>query len=194
MFNRRFLIGLTAAGSMLLAGSAFAQGQAIVGIQTVTTYSADAKITAVDPTARTVTLTYGDGATSVRKVGATVANFAQTRVGDMVSVGLEDRLTFVLSGPNTKTPGNRDVSVTVAAGGGQSVAGASASKSINTWLVTAVNTAANTISLVNPAGGQVRTYDVTTPEGRQQLPRVKTGDSLTVIDSNFTVVSITPKS
>jgi hypothetical protein len=193
MFNRRSLIGMTAAGSLLLAGSAFAQGQAIVGISTVTTYSADAKITAVDPTARTVTLTYGNGATSVRKVGATVANFAQTRVGDMVSVGLEDRLTFVLSGPNTPTPSNRDVSVTVAAGGGQSVAGASVSKSVNTWLVTGVNQSAKTISLVNPAGGEVRTYNVTTPEGQAQLPRVKSGDSLTVIDANFTVVSITPK-
>jgi hypothetical protein len=193
MFNRRYLIGLTAAGSLLLAGSAFAQGQAIVGIQTVTTYSADAKIAAVDPAARTVTLTNANGSTQVRKVGATVANFANARVGDMVSVGLEDRLTFVLSGPNTPTPSNRDVNVTVAAGGGQSVAGASASKEINTWLVTAVNTSANTISLVNPGGGEVRTYNVTTPEGRQQLPRVKPGDRLTVIDSNFTLVSISPK-
>jgi hypothetical protein len=39
----------------------------------------------------------------------------------------------------------------------------------------------------------VRTYNVTNPEGRQQLPRVKTGDNLTVIDSSVVVASITPK-
>ena len=119
----------------------------------------------------------------MRKVSPAVANFAQTKVGDMVSLGFEDRLTFVLSGPNTKTPGDRDSSVTVAAGTGTSVAGASAGQAVANWWVTAVNPAANTISLVNPAGGEIRTYNVSTPEGRAQLPRVKPGDSLTAINS-----------
>jgi len=38
---------------------------------------------------------------------------------------------------------------------------------------------ANTITLVNPGGGEVRTYDVTTDAGRQQLPRVEQDDNLT---------------
>jgi hypothetical protein len=194
MLTRRILITACAAGSMLMAGSAFAQGQAIVGISTVTTYSADARITAVDPANRTVTLAYSNGATAVRKVGPSVANFAQTKVGDNVSVAFEDRLTFVLSGPNTKTPRDRDVSVTAAAATGSSTAGVSADQAVANWWVTAVNPSANTISLVNPAGGQVRTFNVTTPEGRAQLPRVKPGDSLTAIDSQVAVVAITPKS
>jgi hypothetical protein len=39
----------------------------------------------------------------------------------------------------------------------------------------------------------VRTYNVTTPAGRAQLPRVKIGDSLTTINTQMLVVSITPK-
>ena len=194
MFNRRFVIGATLAGSMLFAATAFAQGQPIVGISTVTTYSADARITAVDPANRTVTLAYGNGSTAMRKVSPSVANFAQAKVGDNVSVGFEDRLTFVLSGPNTKTPRDRDVSVTVAAGTGTSAAGVSSDQAVASWWVTAVNPSANTISLVNPAGGQIRTFNVTTPEGRAQLARVKPGDSLTAIDSQVAVVAITPKS
>lgn len=198
MFSRRILIGATLAGSMLAAstmagGAAFAQGQPIVGLSTVTTYSADARITAVDPSARTVTLAFTNGATAVRKVGPTVANFAQTKVGDMVSLVFEDRLTFVLSGPNTRTPAGRDVSVTVGAGTGTSAAGASASQTIANWWVTAVDSAAGKISLVNPAGGEIRTFSVATPEGRAQLPRVKPGDSLTAIDSQVAVIAITPK-
>ena len=68
MLNRRFVIGATLAGSMLFAATAFAQGQAIVGISTVTTYSADARITAVDPANRTVSLAFTNGATAVRQV------------------------------------------------------------------------------------------------------------------------------
>ena len=78
---------------LLIAGSAFAQGQAIVGISTVTTYSADARITAVDPANRTVTLAFTNGATAVRQVSPSVANFAQTKVGDMVSLGISHPCT-----------------------------------------------------------------------------------------------------
>ena len=124
MLTRRILIGVSLAGSILVAGSAFAQGQPIVGISTVTTYSADARITAVDLAARTVSLAFTNGATAVRQVSPSVANFAQAKVGDMVSLAFEDRLTFVLSGPNTKTPGDRDTNVTVAARTGAGVAGA----------------------------------------------------------------------
>jgi hypothetical protein len=194
MFNRRFVIGATLAGSMLFAVTAFAQGQPIVGISTVTTYSADARITAVDPANRTVSLAFTNGATAVRQVSPQVANFAKTKVGDMVSLAFEDRLTFVLSGPNTKTPRDRDTTVTaVATGTGTSVAGASAGQAVASWWVTAVNPTAGTISLVNPAGGEIRTYNVSTAEGRAQLPRVKPGDSVTAINSSVAVIAITPK-
>ena len=193
MLTRRIFIGVSLAGSLLVAGPAFAQGQAIVGISTVTTYSVDARITAVDPAARTVSLAFANGATAVRQVSPSVANFAQAKVGDNVALAIEDRLTFVLSGPNTKTPGDRDTNVTVAARTGAGVAGASAGQAVATWWVTAVNPTGGTISLVNPAGGEIRTYNVSTPEGRAQLPRVKPGDSVTVINSSVAVVAITPK-
>ena len=197
MLNRRFLIGASLAGSLLIAGSAFAQSpsQPIVGIATTTTYSVDARITAVDTAARTVTLANANGTTTVRKVSPTVANFAQTRVGDTVSLGMEDKLTFVLSRPNAQVPAGRDVSATVVAGGaGGGVAGATAQQSIGNWWVTGVNTQANTISVVAPGGGEVRTYNVTTDAGRQQLPRVKQGDNLTEINSRLVVAEIKTKS
>ena len=197
MFNRRFIIAAVAGATLGAAtpafAPAFAQGQATVGISTVTTYAADARITAVDTATRTVTLAYSNGATGTRTVAPSVANFAQTKVGDMVSVVFEDRLTFVLSGPSVKTPGDRDISATVVGRSGQSVGGATAGQTVANWWVTAVNPAANTISLVNPAGGEVKTFNVDTAAGREQLPRVKPGDALTVINSSVAVIGITPK-
>jgi hypothetical protein len=193
MINRRYLMAGAFATVLLAAGGAFAQDQATVGIQTVTTYSLDARITAVDPAARTVSLAFANGATATRNVSQAVADFGARRVGDMVSVGFEDRLTFVLSAPNVQTPRPRDNSVTAAASMGQSAAGVSASEAIANWWVVGVNPGGGTISLVNPAGGEVRTYNVTTPAGREQLPRVKVGDSLTAINTQVLVASITPK-
>ena len=49
------------------------------------------------------------------------------------------------------------------------------------------------MSIVNPAGGEVRTYNVATAEGRAQLPRIKPGDKLTAIDSQVLIVAVGPK-
>ena len=193
MLNRRGLIAVAVLGSTLAPAAIRAQDQAIVGIQTVTTYSADVRITAVDANARTVTVTYPDGAVRTHTVSPAVANFGAARVGDMVSIAFEDRLTFVLSDRKTPTPPNRDVSVVGTASSGQNLTGVSASQAVGTWWVVGVNPAANTITLVNPASGPVRTYNVTTQAGRDQLSRVKVGDSLTAINSQLLAVSITPK-
>ena len=194
MFNKRRLIALALAGSFVAATSAFAQGTTpIVGISTVTTYSVDGRITAIDPATRMVTLTLPSGATVNRKMSDAVQNAGVIKVGDDVFVGYEEKLSFVLSGPNARPPGDRDNSVVVGASGPQAAAGAAANQMVANWWVVGVDASAGTLSLVNPAGGQVRTYNVVTPEGRAQLPRVKTGDYLTAVDSLVLVVSITPK-
>ena len=189
MFSRRALMSVSLASSVLAATGAMGQSSPIIGIATTTTYNVEGRITAVDPGAGTVTLTLADGVVTTRKVSPAVANLATTKVGDTVTAAFEDKRTFVLSGANTPAPPNRNVSATVAGGG----TGASVDYSIGNWWVTAVDPAASKISLVNPAGGMIRSYDVTNAEGRQELPRVKTGDNLTVIDSSVVVASITPK-
>lgn len=194
MLDRRSVL-TTVALAALVAVPAAAQSpsQPIVGIQSVTTYSADARISAVDANARTVTFTFPNGATATRKVSPSLANFNAARVGDAVSVGFEDRLSFVVAGPDARVPGNRSVDVVAAASVGQRGAAAVGDDAVRTWWVTAVDPAAGTISLVNPAGGQVRTYAVSAAAGRAELPRIKPGDKVTVINREVLVASIAPK-
>jgi VCBS repeat-containing protein len=188
------LIAVALAGSALAGGHASAQDQATVGIQTTTHYSIVGRIAAVDTSARTLTITSADGTNRMLNVSPMAANITSTKVGDNVEVGVEDTRTFVLSSPGVQTPAPGAASVAGAVETSQGVAGARASMSIGNWTVVSVNPAGNTITLVNPGGGEVRTYDVTTDAGRQQLPRVKQGDSLTQINSRLVVASITPKS
>ena len=193
MFTKRFLMTAAIAGTLATtAGAAFAQGQPIVGISTVTTYSIDATITAIDPAKRTVTFTGPAGRSLTSSVSPGV-KMDTSKVGDVVSAAFENKLTFVLSGPNAKTPRDRDLSVTAAASSGNRAAGAKAEQTVANWWVTGVNPSAGTISVVNPSGGEVQTYTAATAEGRAQLPRVKTGDNLTAIDTSVLIVAITPK-
>jgi len=195
MFNRRSLIAVALAGSALTSDHSFAQpDQATVGIQTTTHYALDGRIAAVDTNARTVTITSADGTNRMLNVSPMAANISSTKVGDNVELGVEDTRTFVLSSPGVQTPAAGAASAAAAVETSQGVAGARVSQSIANWVVVSVNPAANTITLVNPGGGEVRTYDVTTDAGRQQLPRVKQGDSLTELNSRLVVASITPKS
>ena len=192
--SRRSLIAVAIAGSALAAGGhAFAQDQAIVGIQSTTHYALDGRIAGVDTNARTVTITTADGSSRTLNVSPLAANISSTKVGDNVMLDVEDTRSFVLSGRNTPTPAAGAVSVTGAVETRQGVAGARASNSIANWWVVRVDPAANTITLVNPGGGEVRTYNVTSEAGRQQLSRVKPGDSLTEINSRLAVASITPR-
>jgi hypothetical protein len=192
MFGRRHLFAAAFASSLLAAGVALAQGQATVGLQTVTTYSTTATIAAIDTTQRTVTVTMPDGRTATHKVSDAVKVLSTTKVGDRVQVAFEERQSFVLSSPNVKTPRDRDVTAMAAANTGRGATGVVASQAVTNWWVTSVNPGANTISLVDPRGGEVRTYNVETPEARAQLPRVKPGDSLTSINTQVLVVDITP--
>jgi hypothetical protein len=195
MLNRRSLIVVALAGSVLAVGNASAQDQATVGIQTTTRYSIDGRIAAVDINARTLTITSADGTNRMLNVSPMAANITSTKVGDNVEVAVEDTRTFVLSSPGVQTPAPGAASAAVAVETSQGgVAGARLSQSIGNWTVVSVNPAGNTITLVNPGGGEVRTYDVTTDAGRQQLPRVKQGDSLTELNSRLVVAGITPKS
>ena len=192
--SRRSLIAVAIAASALAAGGhSFAQDQAIVGIQSTTHYSLDGRIAAVDTTARTVTITSADGSSRTLNVSPLAANISSTKVGDNVMLDVEDTRSFVLSGRNTPTPAAGAVSVTGAVETKQGVAGARAANSIANWWVVRVDPAANTITLVNPGGGEVRTYNVTSEAGRQQLSRVKPGDSLTEINRRLAVASITPR-
>jgi len=193
MSYRGILMAAGLLSSALVVAPAFAQGQAIVGIQTQSNYFVDGRITAVDPTARSVTIVPPDGTPRTLSVSTAAANLASTKVGDNVALNIDETRTFVLSGPNTRTPQSGSAGVAAAVGTDQGVAGAGASQSVANWWVTAVDPRANTITLVNPGGGAVRTYNVTTPAGREQLPRVKPGDGLTEINNRVAVVLITPK-
>jgi len=195
MLNRRHLFrAALAVAPVLAAGSALAQGQAIAGISTTTTYTAEGRIAAADPAARTVTLTMSDGSSRTVKVSQSVATLGSAKVGATVLVGLEEKRTFVLSGPNTKTPGDRSTSVTAVGTMGNTVGAVAADKSITNWWVTAVDVAGGKISLVDPGGGQIRTFSVENAAARDNLSRVKPGDSLTSISSDIVAVSLTPKS
>jgi hypothetical protein len=185
------------AAFLLVAGPAAAQqapaSTPITGISSTTSVSAEARVAAIDQTTRTVTLVGADGRTLTHRVSDLVQNLGQVKVGDTVIASYEERLTFVLSRPGARMPQDRAVAAGVRAAPGQMPSGGLLSHDVASFTVIGTNLQANTISLVSANGGEIRTFNVTDPNARRELPKVKPGDYLTVIDRQVVVAAVVRK-
>jgi hypothetical protein len=197
----RSLIGVSAAGMLLLAAPplltplsspARAQAAGMAGMGETETISVRATVKTVDMSTRTVTLAGPQGETIALKTGDQVQNLAQVKPGNTVIARYQASVAYVLAPPGTKLP---DDSLTVAAGRatpGQMPAGAVGGKLVITGLVVALNPGAHTIQLVDPSGGAIRTIDVRTQEGQQNMKMVKVGDTITAVISEAVAVAVEP--
>ena len=126
------------------------------------------------------------------KVGNGVRNFSQIQPGDDFVVRYSEAAVYVIAPPGTKVPDDVIAAAVARAEPGEKPAGGVAERVVITGLVTAVDPAANTISLVDPSGGMVRTLTVKNPEYQKMLPSIKVGDTITAVMSEALVASVTP--
>lgn len=188
-------VGLMTLLPLMPAGPAWAQAasvnQPLGGISVTTRGSVEGTITAIDLPSRTVTVQTSDGRTVRGKVSDAVGGLETVRTGDRIVAAYEQKLSFVLSGPNAATPSDRMSGTSITTGGATLPTGAANVRAVATWVVVSTNTSANTISMVDPGGGRIETFDVNNPDGRMMLPKVKPGDKLTasLIENVFAAVT-----
>ena len=186
-----FIVALMASG----AAPASAQvpgNQPIVGISLESSTPIVAKVAGVDPSGGTVTLMLAGGTTETRKVSSLV-NLGQLKVGDVVNVTYKERLTFIVSEPNAKTPPGYQAVAEVAMEHPRWTIGAAAARDVRNFYVVAVDPAAGTITMVEPDGGPVHTFSATDAAAQAQLPRIKPGYKLTIIDLQAVIAAIEKK-
>jgi hypothetical protein len=163
------------------------------GFAARTTVSAEGTITAVNLNTRTVTVALSDGRTVQGQVLPAVGGLDLVKIGDKITARYEETVTFTLAPAGSPTPADRVDAAMATSKGDELPAGIAASESSVTWIVVAADLSASTISLINPAGGEVHTFDVTTPEGRSRLGLVKRGDKLTITFANYVFGVVTRK-
>ena len=186
-----FIVALMASGAA--PASAQVPGdQPIVGISLESSTPIVANVAGVDPSGGTVTLTLAGGTTETRKVSSLV-NLGQLKVGDVVNVTYKERLTFIVSEPNAKTPPGYQAVAEVAVEHPRWTIGAAAARDVRNFYVVAVDPAAGTISMVDPNGGAVHTFSATDAAAQAQLPRIRPGYKLTIIDLQAVIGAIEKK-
>jgi|APTNR8051073442_1049403.scaffolds.fasta_scaffold05247_3 Cu/Ag efflux protein CusF len=180
---------------VVLTGTAtpvLAQASGMVGAGTSETISMQATVKSVDQKKRKVTLVGPNGDEMKLKVGKDVQNLEQLKAGDVVVVQYTEAVAFVIAPAGTKTPDDMVALAEERAAPGEKPGGAMEGMVVVTGLVVAVNPGANTISLVNPEGGEVIKVSVKDPEYLRMLPSVKVGDTVTAVISEGIVVAVAP--
>ena len=127
-----------------------------------------------------------------RRAGPDVRNFDKIKVGDTVVAKYYSSLLLVLSPVGVTTPDDMVAAAADRAAKGQVPAGAVGTRTIVTGTVVGVDLGAHTISLVDPSGGLVHTFNVTDPQRQAQLKQVNVGDNLTAIATEAFAIALDP--
>jgi hypothetical protein len=194
------LIGVPAACLMFVAAAllpplsspARAQASGMAGIGERDTSTVRATVKDIDMETRTLTLVGPQGETKTLKVGEQVQNLAQVKPGDTVVARYYESVAYVLAPPGTKLPDDILAVAGARAAPGEMPAGGVASKIVVTGLVVGVNPVSHTISLVDPAGGEIRTIAVTDPQAQQMMKMVTVGDTITAYVTEAVVAAVEP--
>jgi hypothetical protein len=173
------------------APQAWAQASGMAGVGETEAITVRATVKAIDLNTRTVTLVGPQGETTM-KVGEQVQNLAQVKPGDTVVARYYESVAYVVAPPGTKLPEDALAVAAARAAPGQMPAGGVAEKIVVTGLVVGVNPAAHTISLVDPAGGEIRTIAVKDPQYQQLLGTIKVGDTITAYVTEALVAAVEP--
>lgn len=150
----------------------------------VDTFTATATVTAIDAATRELRLTLSDGRRKTVKCGPAVRNFSQIHINDRVKIVMTEETAVYLD--KGKKPGASGAAAVALAPLGAKPGVVMAETLQGTVKVTAIDTAARKVTLVNTAG-ESKTLKV---GDHIDLAKVKVGDSVTVRQTEAVAVSV----
>lgn len=153
-----------------------------------------AKITAMDPATRAVTLVGASGAQVTVTAGPNV-RLEMLKVGDRVNAKYYRSVAFMVTPPSTGSsaaPTSNDQITQLLARPVQAPGGVGIRTTQVQGTVVGIDLAANSVDVVNPSGGGVYTLHVTDPARIAMLASLKVGDTITAVVSQVVAVSIDP--
>ena len=153
-----------------------------------------AKITAMNPATRAVTLAGASGNQVTVTAGPDV-RLEMLKVGDTVNAKYYRSVAFMVTPPATgssTTPTSNDQITQVLARPVQAPGGLGVRTTQVQGAVVGIDLAANSVDVVNPSGGGVYTLHVTDPARIPMLASLKVGDTITAVVSQVVAVSIEP--
>jgi hypothetical protein len=182
---KRFVVGIVAAAVVMTgARMAVAQSKTIKAEMRVETGTVEA----IEASTRTVTLKKTDGTFVTTIAGSEVKRFDEIKIGDKVTARYYETIVIMMK-PNSE-PGV-DTRTTATTGSGQAMPGGTMARQRTiTAVITAIDTAAPSISFKGPNGW---TYS-SRVQDTEALAKVKVGDRVDIVWTEAMLVSLEPGS
>jgi len=192
--STRWAAGVSMFAALLAVGAALperalAQGQVQAvpraGVAFANAVTVRAKVEAVDPDTRTIAFTTPDGRLVNLAVAEGVRNLASIHDDANVDVTYNEVVTIL--NLRQKGPGSRE-----ARREGAKPDATDVEAGRFTLTVTAVDLAANKVSVIDGRGGAVRTLAATSIAQKDSLSKIKVGDVVIGLTTPLLVTAITP--
>jgi hypothetical protein len=152
-----------------------------------------AKISAINPSTRTVTLV-GPSGNAVTVTAGPIVRLDLLKDGQTVNAIYYRSVGFVVNPPQggNGVPVSNDQMAQITAQPVQAPGGVGIRVTKVSGAVVAIDLSSHSISVVNPSGGGVYTIDVTDPARIAMLGSLKVGDTVSAVVSEALAVSIEP--
>jgi len=152
-----------------------------------------AKITAIKPSTRWVTLAGASGQ-QVTVVAGPAVRLELLKVGDRVNAKYYRSVGFVVTPPSggNGVPTSDNQITQLLAQPVQAPGGVGVRLTRVSGTVVGIDLAAHSVEVVNPSGGGIYTIDVTDPSRIAMLGSLKVGDTVTAVITETLAVSIEP--
>lgn len=169
-----------------MSGCALFSHDVVSGTISQNVVSETATVKALDLSTREVTLQHADGSTVTIHAGAQVRNLPQVRVGDNVTVTYYQSLAYDVTKAGEGTPGVTSAEALARAKPGEKPGGAVGRIITITATITAIDKAAQTVTLKGPDG------DMVTVKARdpKKLDKVAVGDLVNITYTEAVAISV----
>jgi len=152
-----------------------------------------AKITAIDPATRAITLR-GPAGNSLTVIAGPIVRLNLLQVGQTVNAKYYRSVAFVISPPKggNGVPVTDDQFTQATAQPTEEPGGVAVRVVKISGTIVSIDRSSNSVSIVNPSGGQIYTIDVTDPARIAVLDTLNVGDTISAVVSQVLAVSIDP--
>jgi len=159
-------------------------------VTTAQKMTATLTVESVDVATRHLTLKRPSGETMTLHVSNEVRNLEALKPGDRINAIYYGEMALALAEPGKPLPQDKQTVVASRAKAGELPGGVVATHIVVTGAVVGLDKAKNRLKVVNPNGGEVHEFDVTEPEGREMLQRLKVGDKIAAYVTEGLLISV----
>jgi NMD protein affecting ribosome stability and mRNA decay len=152
---------------------------------------ATATVTKIDKEQRKLWLRDAQGKEIELKVGPSVQNFDQIRVGDRVTAQYTQAVVLAIRKPGEAAPEMGTRQRVERAPAGQRPEGMISQQTTVTGQVVSVDSAKNSVVLRTPEG-KTETFNVKDPDLQRKLPQLRAGDQVDVTYSEALAIAVQP--